>query len=116
METVDGIWSSKFSVEKSINLFGIAQIGFSGNDMFSSLWCFWLDDIGQDKVNIWCSRVGQELRGELDVRFRKVGWRGGTYDTSQPSSGTGNQDDVAGHFVSVCVCVYFVNRGIDSYK
>jgi len=46
METVDGIWSSKLGIEESINLFGIAQIGFSGDDMFSSLWCFRLDNVG----------------------------------------------------------------------
>ena len=77
METVDGVWSSKFGVEESINLFGIAQIGFSGDDMFSSLGCFRLDNIGQDEVNIRCSRVGQELRGELDVSLVSSGGIGG---------------------------------------
>jgi hypothetical protein len=90
VETVDGVWSSEFSVEESINLFGIAQIGFSGNDMFGSLGCFWLDDIGQDEVDIRCSRIGQELRGELRVRNDQLVADEGTYDTSQPSSGTGN--------------------------
>lgn len=70
METVDGVWSSEFSVKESINLFGVAQIGFSGDDVFSSLWCFWLDNVGQDEVYIGCSRVGQELRGELVVSDR----------------------------------------------
>jgi len=65
VETVDGVWGSEFGVEESINLFGVAQIGFSGNDMLSSLGCFWLDDIGQDEVNIWGSGVGKELRGKL---------------------------------------------------
>ena len=65
METVDGVWSSKLGVEESINLFGVAQIGFSGDDILSSLGGFWLDDIGQDEVNIGSSRVGQELVGEL---------------------------------------------------
>jgi len=101
VETVDGVWGSEFSVEESINLFGVAQIGFSGDDILSSLGGFWLDDIGQDEVNIWGSRVGKELRGELSLA-QFIGKKEGTYDTSQPSSGTSNQDDVAWH----CVCVY----------
>jgi hypothetical protein len=57
METVDGVWGSEFGVEEGVNLFWVAQVGFSGNDMFSSLRGLWLDNISQDEVNIGCSGI-----------------------------------------------------------
>lgn len=65
METVDGVWSTKLGVEESVNLFFIAQVGFSGNDVLGVFGGFGLDDVGQDEVDIGSSRVGQELVGEL---------------------------------------------------
>jgi hypothetical protein len=57
VETVDGVWSSKFGVEKSINFLFIAQVGFSSDYMFSSLWGFGLDNIGQNEVNVGCTLI-----------------------------------------------------------
>ena len=56
----------------------------------------------------WTSGVRESERSsEASWTLGFVEWGGGgTYDTSQPSSCTGNQDDVAGHFVSLCVCGY----------
>ena len=65
METVDGVWGTELGVEESVNLFFIAQVGFSGNDVLGVFGGFRLDNVGQDKVDIGSSRVGQELVGEL---------------------------------------------------
>lgn len=65
METVDGVWGAEFCVEESVNLFFIAQVGFSGNDMLGVFGGFGLDNVGQDEVDIGSPRVGQELVGEL---------------------------------------------------
>jgi hypothetical protein len=65
VETVDGVWGTELGVEESINLFGVAQVGFSGNDVLGVFGGFGLDNVGQDEVNIGSSRVGQKLVGEL---------------------------------------------------
>lgn len=66
MEAVDSIRRSELCREQSLDFVRVAQVCLSGDDVLGSLGCFWLDDIGEDEVDIGCLWVGEELRGKLD--------------------------------------------------
>lgn len=103
MHTVDCIRRAKLGLEQSLDLFVVGQVGFASDDMFCALGCFGLDNIGQDEVDVGCLGVRQKFRCELqdvsgkDKDLGKGEDRRGTDDTAEPSTGTGDQDDVLGH-------------------
>jgi hypothetical protein len=66
VETVDGVWHSKVGLEQCVDLLLVAEIGFSGDDVLSALWCFWLDNVGENELDIWGLGVGEEGLGELE--------------------------------------------------
>ena len=60
VEAVDGVWHAELCVVQCVDLFRVAEVSFSRDDVLGALWCFWLDNVGQDQVDIGCSLVLQQ--------------------------------------------------------
>jgi hypothetical protein len=95
MEAVDGVGYTKLGLVQRLNLLGIAQIGLASDYVAGALGGFGLDNVDEDQVNIGGSSVFEELSSELQSGLcLGHGLQSATHDTSEPASGTGDQDDV----------------------
>lgn len=94
VEAVDGVWHAELGVVQRVDLFRVAEVSFSRDDVLGALWGFWLDNVGQDEVDIGCSLVLQQKSRELSSGSSRHVPTRPTHHTSEPSTSSGDEHDV----------------------